>query len=210
MSRSSGRRAPVQTGGQVQKTFATIWRQTPRATGGNEAVYIGLGGRGVGRGKGVGNSERRGDGAVSVSIKCRYSGGFRVVQTARGGARRPDLRVVSTCFTPLQRTRDRGEAGTGASEVGAPRCACAAGQSSSSKSSPPAFSFHSDAITIANDARECYRERRLGTEPTEESSSSRARQGTKRTCVNKATPRFYRAGRRLTGRLLSASNVDGS
>ena len=59
---------------------------------------------------------------------------------------------------------------------------------------------------------ECYRERHFGAKTTEESSSSRARQrnGRKRTCVNKASPRFYRAGRRLSGRLLSASNVDGS
>ena len=39
---------------------------------------------------------------------------------------------------------------------------------------------------------------------------ARQRNGRKRTCVNKASPRFYRAGRRLSGRLLSESNVDGS
>lgn len=40
-------------------------------------------------------------------------------------------------------------------------CLRSRGSPSSSKSSPPAFSFHSDAITIANDARECYQRGRL-------------------------------------------------
>ena len=82
------------------------------------------------------------------------------------------------CTPGSQRTRDRGgntvreRARRGRTWV----CLRSRGSPSSSKSSPPAFSFHSDAITIANDARECYRERRLGAKPTEESSSSRARQ----------------------------------
>ena len=176
------RRASSDGVDKVQKTFATIWRQTPRATGGNGArSTFELGGRGGGaRERASGNSERRGDGA---SIEYRSNVDIRVgsgwVQTARGGAAspRPTRRFdVFHSWLPANEGPRRKQ-GTGASEAGRTWvCLRSRGSPSSSKSSPPAFSFHSDAITIANDARECYRERRLGAKPTEESSSSRARQ----------------------------------
>ena len=117
------------------------------------------------------------------------------------------------CTPGSQRTRDRGgntvreRARRGRTWV----CLRSRGSPSSSKSSPPAFSFHSDAITIANDARECYQRGRLARNRRRIFQLPRqAKEWPKRTCVNKASPRFYRAGRRLSGRLLSASNVDGS
>ena len=135
----------------------------------------------MGRGKG-----RRGTPSVAVTARVSsidqmsifgwVPGGFRPRAEAR---RRPDLRVVSTCLHSWLPANEgpRRKHGTGASEAGRTWvCLRSRGSPSSSKSSPPAFSFHSDAITIANDARECYRERRLGAKPTEESSSSRARQ----------------------------------
>ena len=203
-------------GGQSSKDVCDdIWRQTPRATGRNgPGLHSSSEDAGVGRGKG-----RRG--SPSVAVTARVSSidqmsicgwvpeGFRPRAEAR---RRPDPRVVSTCLHYWLPANEgpRRKHGTGARLTWV--CLRSRGSPSSSKSSPAAFSFHSDAITIADDARECYRERHLGAKATEESSSSRARQrnGRKRTCVNKASPRFYRAGRRLSGRLLSASNVDGS
>ena len=87
------RRASSDGVDKVQKTFATIWRQTPpRATGRNGArSTFELGGRGGGaRERASGNSERRGDGA---SIEYRSNVDIRVgsgwVQTARGGAASP-------------------------------------------------------------------------------------------------------------------------
>ena len=107
---------------KVQKTFATIWRQTPRATGGNGArSTFELGGRGGGaRERASGNSERRGDGA---SIEYRSNVDIRVgsgwVQTARGGAAspRPTRRFdVFALLAPSERgteeeTRDGSERG---------------------------------------------------------------------------------------------------
>ena len=78
---------------KVQKTFATIWRQTPRATGKNGArsTTFELGGRGGGaRKRASGVSERRGDGAsIEYRSNVDIRVGFGWVQTARGGAASP-------------------------------------------------------------------------------------------------------------------------
>jgi hypothetical protein len=175
---------------KVQKTFVTIFgAKLPAPRVGTGPVYIrAREDAGVGRGKG-----RRG--SPSVAVTARVSSidqmlicgwvpeGFRPRAEAR---RRPDPRVVSTCLHYWLPANEgpRRKHGTGARRTWV--CLRSRGSPSSSKSSPPAFSFHSDAITIADDARECYRERHLGAKTTEESSSSRARQrnGRKRTCVS--------------------------
>lgn len=166
---------------KVQKTFVTIFgAKLPAPRVGTGPVYIrAREDAGVGRGKG-----RRG--SPSVAVTARVSSidqmsicgwvpeGFRPRAEAR---RRPDPRVVSTCLHYWLPANEgpRRKHGTGARRTWV--CLRSRGSPSSSKSSPPAFSFHSDAITIADDARECYRERHLGAKTTEESSSSRARKG---------------------------------
>ena len=190
---SEGRARVEQEPGSTPRQLQTGWtkfkRRLPRfgakllpapRVGTGPGLHSSSADAGVGRGKG-----RRGTPSVAVTARVSsidqmsifgwVPGGLRPRAEAR---RRPDLRVVSTCFSWLPANEGpRRKQGTGASEAGRTWvCLRSRGSPSSSKSSPPAFSFHSDAITIANDARECYRERRLGAKPTEESSSSRARQ----------------------------------
>ena len=203
---------------KVQKTFATIWRQTPRATGGNGArSTFELGGRGGGaRDRASGNSERRGDGAsIEYRSNVDIRVGFGWVQTARGGAAspRPPRRFdVFALLAPSERGTEEETRYGSARGGGAPGCACAAGavpHRRNRRHQPfPSIQTPSRSLTTPASAISEVAWR----ETEEESSSSRARQrnGRKRTCVNKASPRFYRAGRRLSGRLLSASNVDGS
>ena len=128
------RRASSDGVDKVQKTFATIWRQTPRATGRNGArsTTFELGGRGGGaRERASGVSERRGDGA---SIEYRSNVDIRVgsgwVQTARGGAAspRPTRRFdVFALLAPSERGTEEETRYGSARGGGAPGCACAAG-----------------------------------------------------------------------------------
>ena len=116
------------------------------------------------------------------------------------------------CTPGSQRTRDRG--GNTVRERarrGAPGCACAAGavpHRRNRRHQPfPSIQTPSRSLTTPASAISEVAWR----ETEEESSSSRARQrnGRKRTCVNKASPRFYRAGRRLSGRLYPRRTLTG-
>lgn len=119
---------------KVQKTFATIWRQTPRATGKNGArsTTFELGGRGGGaRKRASGVSERRGDGAsIEYRSNVDIRVGFGWVQTARGGAAspRPPRRFdVFALLAPSERGTEEETRYGSARGGGAPGCACAAG-----------------------------------------------------------------------------------
>lgn len=119
---------------KVQKTFATIWRQTPRATGKNGArsTTFELGGRGGGaRKRASGVSERRGDGAsIEYRSNVDIRVGFGWVQTARGGAAspRPPRRFdVFALLAPSERGTEEETRYGSARGGGAPGCACATG-----------------------------------------------------------------------------------
>lgn len=179
---------------KVQKTFATIWRQTPRATGKNGArsTTFELGGRGGGaRKRASGVSERRGDGAsIEYRSNVDIRVGFGWVQTARGGAAspRPPRRFdVFALLAPSERGTEEETRYGSARGGGAPGCACAAGavpHRRNRRHQPfPSIQTPSRSLTTPASAISEVAWR----ETEEESSSSRARQrnGRKRTCVNR-------------------------
>lgn len=168
---------------KVQKTFATIWRQTPRATGKNGArsTTFELGGRGGGaRKRASGVSERRGDGAsIEYRSNVDIRVGFGWVQTARGGAAspRPPRRFdVFALLAPSERGTEEETRYGSARGGGAPGCACAAGavpHRRNRRHQPfPSIQTPSRSLTTPASAISEVAWR----ETEEESSSSRARQ----------------------------------